>query len=107
MKSKSKGLCKLYYSERSNIKFDSVVTSKLSHESLMFLFSELLTPDPVYGTNMKFLYPIDTTSAFLITLVVLLNLSKTARPSIEHEIQMNCKAVHSNAFVPPYRFVAH
>ncbi|OUM65246.1 hypothetical protein PIROE2DRAFT_7790, partial [Piromyces sp. E2] len=26
-------------------------------------------------------------------------------PYMEHETPMNCKAVHSNVFVPPYRFV--
>ncbi|OUM66559.1 hypothetical protein PIROE2DRAFT_6180 [Piromyces sp. E2] len=51
--------------ERSNIKFDRVVTTKLSHESLMLSFNEFLTSGPVYGTNVKFLCP--TTSAFLIT----------------------------------------
>ncbi|OUM64117.1 hypothetical protein PIROE2DRAFT_9223 [Piromyces sp. E2] len=43
----------------------------------MLSFNEFQTSDPVYGTNIKFLYPIDTTSALLITLVVLLNLSKS------------------------------
>ncbi|OUM61995.1 hypothetical protein PIROE2DRAFT_11875, partial [Piromyces sp. E2] len=51
--------------ERSNIKFDSVVTTtKLSHESLMLSFNEFQTYDPVYGTNIKFLCPIDTTCSF-------------------------------------------
>ncbi|OUM62949.1 hypothetical protein PIROE2DRAFT_10638 [Piromyces sp. E2] len=50
--------------ERNNIKFDSVVTTKLSHESLMLSFNEFLTSDPAYGTNVKFLCPIDTTCSF-------------------------------------------
>ncbi|OUM61641.1 hypothetical protein PIROE2DRAFT_12282 [Piromyces sp. E2] len=94
--------------ERSNIIFDSVVTSKLFHESLMLTFNEFLTSDPVYGTNVKFLCPIDTTSTLLIMLKVLRNLLKikVAKPFLygEHETPMNCKAVHSNVFVPPYRF---
>ncbi|OUM66582.1 hypothetical protein PIROE2DRAFT_6104 [Piromyces sp. E2] len=40
---KSKGLYKLYCAERNNIKFDSVVTTKLFHASLIFSFRELLT----------------------------------------------------------------
>ncbi|OUM61137.1 hypothetical protein PIROE2DRAFT_12935 [Piromyces sp. E2] len=55
MEKKSKGPC-------------NVVTTKLSHESLMLSFNEFLTSDPMYGNNVKFLFPIDMTSALLITL---------------------------------------
>jgi hypothetical protein len=63
---------------RSNIRYDSVVSTKLSHESLMLSFVELLTFDPVYGIVEKFLCPIGTTSALLITVGVLLNLLKSS-----------------------------
>ena len=36
--------------ERSNIEYDSVVSTKLSLESLIFSFDKLLTFDPEYGT---------------------------------------------------------
>jgi len=64
--------------ERSNIRYDSVVSTKLSHESLMLSFVELLAFDPVYGIVEKFLCHIGTTSALLITVGVLLNLSKSS-----------------------------
>ena len=34
---------------RSNIRYDSVVSTKLSHELLMLSFAELLAFDPMYG----------------------------------------------------------
>jgi len=67
--------------------------TKFSHESLMLSFVELLAFDPVYGIQKKFLCHIGTTSAL-------------SPPYIEHENPINCKTVHSNVFVPPYRFVA-
>ena len=63
---------------RSNIWYDSVVFTKLSHESLMLSFVELLVFDPVYGIVEKFLCHIGTTSALLIKVGVLLNLSKSS-----------------------------
>ena len=36
--------------ERSNIEYDSVVSTKLSLESLMFSFDKLIAFDPEYGT---------------------------------------------------------
>jgi len=62
---------------RSNIKYNSVVSTKLSHESLMLSFVELLAFDPVYEIVEKFLCHIGTTSALLIAVGVLLNLSKS------------------------------
>ena len=59
------------------IGYDSVVSTKLSHESLMHSFVELLAFDPVYGIEEKFLCHIGTMSAVLITVGVLLNLSKS------------------------------
>jgi len=44
----------------------------------MFLFVELLAFDPVYGIVEKFLCHIGTTSALLIKVGVLLNLSKSS-----------------------------
>jgi len=61
---------------RNNI--NSVVSTKFSHESLMLSFVELLAFDPVYGIVEKLLCHIDTTSALLITVGVLLNLSKSS-----------------------------
>ena len=40
---------------RSNIRYDSVVPTKLSYESLMFSFVELLAFVPVYGVVENFL----------------------------------------------------
>ena len=57
---------------RSNIRYDSVVSTKLSHESLMLSFIELLAFDSVYGIVEKFICHIGTTSALLITVGVLL-----------------------------------
>jgi len=62
---------------RSNIRNDSVVSTKLFYESLMLLFVELLVFDSVYGIVEIFLCHIGTTSALLITVGVLLNLSKS------------------------------
>ncbi|OUM64695.1 hypothetical protein PIROE2DRAFT_8460 [Piromyces sp. E2] len=39
--------------ERSHIKFDSVVITKLSHGSLMVSFNEFLTSDPIYRINVN------------------------------------------------------
>ncbi|OUM67365.1 hypothetical protein PIROE2DRAFT_5227 [Piromyces sp. E2] len=39
--------------KKSNIKFDSVITTTLSHESLMFSFNKFLTSDPEYETNSR------------------------------------------------------
>jgi len=63
---------------RSNIRYNSVVSTKLSHESKMLSFVELLAFDPMYGIVEIFLCRIVTTSALLITLCVLLNLSKSS-----------------------------
>jgi len=63
---------------RSNIRYDSVVSTKFPYESLMLSFVELLEFDPVYGIVEKFLCHIGMTSALLITVGILLNLSKSS-----------------------------
>ncbi|OUM64738.1 hypothetical protein PIROE2DRAFT_8428 [Piromyces sp. E2] len=61
-----------------------VLTTKLFYGSLTFSFSELLTPDPVYGTNPQ---------------------DPSYTEDTGEETSMNCKAVHSNVvFIPPYQF---
>jgi len=63
---------------KSNIMCNSVVSTKLSLESLVLSFVELLAYDPVYGDVEKFIYHIGATSSLLIMVGILLNLSKSS-----------------------------